>query len=605
MRRWGELFAPPLSVRTYMVGLMLAGVVPLLAFSAYLVLRSATHEQEILASTVRERSHAAAAAIDQELNLLRARLFILAASRHLQAGDFAAFHAQASELAKDTGLHIVLKAPDGQEIVNTRVPFGEKLPIAADLEATKHVVANGEPYISDIVIGALARVPVVAINVPVYDADRLDYVLGLDIAPQMPKIIAQLNLPDDWVAAVIDRQGRTVTRNREAARFIGQSVRPSTLERFRAADAGWFPGVSREGIPIYNAFAHIRSAGWVIGIGIPATVLFAPVRRSTMVLVGAGALAVGVALFVAGQISRRLARGIGALVTSANQLGRGERLALHPTGIRETDAVSTSLYRAAEQLHRSAAARDDAERELRASEQRYRTLAEALAAANDERTELLHRTVATQEAERRRIARELHDSFGQYLTALQLAFDAMEPICAADATSRQRLAELKHLTAELGHDCSRMAWELRPTVLDDLGLKNAIAQYIEEWAERSGRQIDLEIVVSDRRLPPAVETALFRVLQEAITNVVKHSGADHVSVILETTEGEVRLIVEDNGRGFRLDAARNGALDKSHLGLLGVRERLALLNGRLQVESTPNRGTTVYASVPLEEARVQ
>jgi signal transduction histidine kinase len=588
-----------------MVGLMFAVVVPLLAFSAYLVLRSAAHEQEILASTVRERSHAAAAAIDQELNLLRAHLFVLAGSRHLQAGDFAAFHAQASEVAKETGLSVVLKELSGQEIVNTRVPFGEKLPIAADLEAINHVVATGEPYISNIVIGALAQTPVVAINVPVYDDNRLVYVLGLDIAPQLPNILAQLNLPEDWVAAVVDRQGRTISRNHEAARFVGQSVRAATLERFRNADAGWFPGTSREGIPIYNAFAHIRSAGWVIDIGIPDAILFAPVRRSTMVLVGAGALAVGVALLVASLISRRLARGIGALVTSAERLGRGERVALQPTGTRETDAVSKSLYRAAEQLRRSAEARDEAERELRESEQRYRKLAEALTAANEERAELLHRTVATQEAERRRIARELHDSFGQYLTALKLAFDAMEPVCAADPTSRQRLAELKHLTTELGHDCSRMAWELRPTVLDDLGLKNAIAQYIEEWAERSGRQIDLEIVISEQRLAPAIETALFRVLQEAITNVVKHSGADHVSVILETTEGEVRLIVEDNGRGFRLDAAHNVALDKSHLGLLGVRERLALLNGSLQIESTPNRGTTVYASVPLEGARVQ
>ena len=137
--------------------------------------------------------------------------------------------------------------------------------------------------------------------------------------------------------------------------------------------------------------------------------------------------------------------------------------------------------------------------------------------------------------------------------------------------------------------------------LDELGLRNAITQYIDEWAELSGLHIDLEITLGDRRLPPDVETALFRVLQEAITNVVKHAGADSVGVILESIEGEIRLIIEDNGQGFQADQGAVVALGKSHLGLLGVRERLALVNGRLEVESTPGSGTTVYACVPIAE----
>jgi signal transduction histidine kinase len=595
----------PLSVRTQIVGLVLAVVVPLLAFSAFLVHRSAEHEQESMAGTVRERAQTASATIDHELSLLRARLFALAGSSYLQAGNFAAFHVQASQAVNVDGLRIVLSDLSGQEVINTRVPFGEKLPVTTDVDAIRRVVATGQPDISDLTRDAVTGEPVIAINVPVFRDDRLAYVLSLDVAPRIPRILARLELPKDWIAAVSDRKGFTIGRSREADRYTGQMVRPEIMQRYRASDSGWFPIISRDGVPVYNAFTHVRLAGWAVGMGIPDDILFAPVRRSTLVLMLAGVVTMLIALVTASVIGRHIAKPISELVTYAFIVGRGERIPLHSTGLMETDAVVRSLHQAGEHLHLSAAARDQTAEELRESEQKYRALAEALATANNERTELLHRTVMAQEDERKRIARELHDSLGQYLTALRLAFDAIEPACAADATARQRLLELKELADKLGRDFSRMAWELRPMALDDLGLRNAITHYLEEWAERSGLRIDLEISLGNLRLPADVETALFRVLQEAITNVVKHSGAHQVGVVLEVTGGEVRLIVEDDGRGFAIDDGSVLALGRTHLGLLGVRERLALVNGSLEVESAPHGGTTVYARVPIGEGPVQ
>jgi signal transduction histidine kinase len=576
-----------------------------LAFSAFLVLRSAEHEQEIMANTVRERTQAAAAAIDHELSLLRSRLFVIASSKHLQTGDLAAFHAQASDAAREHGLNIVLSDLSGQEVVNTRLPYGDRLPMTTAQEAIRRIVATGLPDISDLTTGAVSKRPVIAISVPVLRDDRLAYVLSLNIASRLPKVLAQLDLPVDWIVTITDRRGYTLARSREAERFVGQMGRPAILARFDAANDGWFPSLSREGIPVYNAFTHVKLAGWPVVIGIPDDILFAPVRRSTAILMLVGLATVAIAVIAASLIGRHIARPIRILVNYAEHVGSGERLPVHPTGIKETDAVAQSLHRAGEQLHQSGEAREHAAQELRESEQKYRALAEALAAANDERSELLHRTVMAQEAERRRIARELHDSLGQYLTALRLGFDAVAPICATDATARRRISELKDLTVELGRDFSRMAWELRPMALDDLGLRNAIIQYLEEWAERSGLHIDVEITLGDRRLPAAVETGLFRVLQEAITNVVKHSGADQVGVVLEATDGEVRLIVEDNGRGFQGNGGTDIALDRTHLGLLGVRERLALVNGSLEVESAAHGGTTVYARVPIAEGAEQ
>ncbi len=159
---------------------------------------------------------------------------------------------------------------------------------------------------------------------------------------------------------------------------------------------------------------------------------------------------------------------------------------------------------------------------------------------------------------------------------------------------------MKHLAGEIGHELNRIAWELRPRALDDLGLRRAVTQYLEEWADRSRLHIDLEINLDDRRLPQVIETAVFRVLQEAITNVVKHSGADRVGVVLNADDKEVRLIVEDNGHGFEIaQRSEDLALGIGHLGLLGLRERLALAGGNLEVESNAQAGTAVYARIPL------
>jgi signal transduction histidine kinase len=589
------------SIPGLLAGLILAVVVPLLAFSGFLVLRSAEHEQALMGEAVRERAQAAAATIDYDLSQLRAHLFMLAGARSLQTDDLAAFHAYATDFARDDGLYVRLYDVTGRELVNTAIPYGRPLPATADVDAIRQVVATGRPKVSDVTIGPRDNELSVGLNVPVMRDGKPAYVLSYDIAPRIPSLLEQLDLPPGWILALTDDRGYVLGRNRDVDHIVGRKGRDEINRHFFESEDGWFPSISREGVPVYNAFTHTRFGGWAVDIGIPDNVLFAPVLHSTLVLALVGGVAVCVALIFASVIARRVSTSIAALVSYADAVGRGERLPPHSPGIKEIDAVACSLDQAAEQLHRSAEARDHTARELRESEQKYRELSEALTAANEERTHLLHQIVATQETERTRIARELHDRLGQYLAALLLGLDAIGPTCTASPAARQRLAELRKLTTELGRDFSRMAWELRPMALDELGLRNAITQYLEEWAELSGLHIDLEITLGDRRLPPNVETALFRVLQEAITNVVKHAGADSIGVILESINGEIRLIIEDNGQGFQTEQGAVVALGKSHLGLLGVRERLALVNGRLEVESTPGSGTTVYACVPVVE----
>ncbi len=608
-RRFHRGLSAPLSVRTYMVGLILVVVAPLLIFSAFLVRRSAEHEQEITANSVRERTQGASATIDRELGALRARLFILATSTYLQTGDLVAFREQASDTASQLGLAIILSDPTGQELVDTHVAPGRPLPTMLDRDAIHRVAATGQPDVSNLAADAPAHEFMLALSVPVRRNDQLVYVLSFNVAPVMPQLLAGIELPPEWIVTISDRSGVTIARNRDPEQFVGQMGRKSVIERFHATDAGWIPLVSREGVPVYSAFARIKLAGWTIAVGIPDAVLFAPVRRSTTSLILAGVVTLALAMLLAVAIGRRIAKPLFALVSYADVVGRGERIGLHATGIQETDAVARSLHEASERLLRSAEDRNKAADELRRSERDYRSLAENLSVVNQERAELLQRTVTMQEEERTRIARELHDSIGQYVTALRLGMTAIERCVGAAGPANQRLAELKSLTDDLAGELNRMAWELRPMALDYLGLRGAVVQYLEEWGERAGLRVDLEISMDENRLPQPVETTLFRVLQEAITNVVKHSGASVVGVILEAMDGEARLIVEDNGRGFSLDNGEKHALGlqqmglqrlgKQHLGLLGVRERLALVKGTLEVESSPESGTTIYVRVPI------
>ena len=206
----------------------------------------------------------------------------------------------------------------------------------------------------------------------------------------------------------------------------------------------------------------------------------------------------------------------------------------------------------------------------------------------------LRRVVAAQELERKRLARELHDETGQALTSILLGLKAVED-AASREDAREAATSLRSLVVGTLHDVRRLAVELRPKALDDFGLVPALERLADSFSEQTGIEVDFEAGVEQERLPSEIETALYRIVQEALTNVVKHSGARHVSVVLSRKEGSVTALIEDDGRGFEA-----GGADGAGLGLVGMRERLGLLDGRLAIESTEGAGTTLVAEVPLQ-----
>jgi signal transduction histidine kinase len=205
----------------------------------------------------------------------------------------------------------------------------------------------------------------------------------------------------------------------------------------------------------------------------------------------------------------------------------------------------------------------------------------------------LRRVVEAQELERRRLARELHDEMGQALTSILLGLKALEER-TGDEASRAATQELRELVVSTLQDVRRLAVELRPTALDDFGLVAALERLTASFGEQTGISVDFETALADERLPEEVETALYRIVQESLTNVVKHARARRVSILLARKEGSVKAVVEDDGRGF--DPAEQAG---DGFGLVGMSERLALLGGRLEVESDADAGTTIAAEVPV------
>lgn len=215
------------------------------------------------------------------------------------------------------------------------------------------------------------------------------------------------------------------------------------------------------------------------------------------------------------------------------------------------------------------------------------------------RRELMRRLVTAQEEERRRISREIHDQLGQQLAALLLGLRALKQISQGRASTLAQIGQLESLVGQISEEMGQLARTLRPTLLDDLGLTAALNAYTEEWSRRTGVAVAFHSNMLDSaRLPPTVETTIYRVVLEALLNVFKHARASQVSLILEQREDSAVAIIEDNGQGFDAELVLERPAQWG-LGLLGMRERVELVDGTMTIESAEGSGTTVFVHIPI------
>ena len=384
----------------------------------------------------------------------------------------------------------------------------------------------------------------------------------------------QTNNPDVRYAFILDREGRV------AAHTFGGGFPPGLVRvNSVAADAHHHTAAiqTEEGVVWDTAVPVFDGKAGTARVGLSERRMRATVAAITTQLLLTTALVslvgIGAAIFLIWLLTRPVRQ----LVEATEAVRRGD---YSPRVRRWADDELGELADAFNVMTADLA-RADAERQEREQMRAF----------------YLRQIIAAQEEERKRIARELHDETGQALASVMVGLRNVEE-APSDGELHTRLADLRGVASATLESVRRLALELLPSVLDDLGLVAALRRYAAEYTARFKIPVEVQIVgLEDRRLASEIETALYRIVQEALTNVAKYARATHASVLLEHRDGQLTAIIEDNGCGFDAEAIlRSGAVE-NRLGLYGMRERAELIGGTLTVESQTGCGTTVYVRI--------
>lgn len=368
----------PRTLRSHLTLLVLVSVVPLLIFAVIIAALLEKQQRASLERSFRDTARALTVAVDHELASSILALEALATSQRLDTGDLEPFYREAQRvMATHPGwLTINLTDPSGRQLINLYAPFGAPLPSIGNLEDVRQTLDTGQPAISNLFVGLVLKRATVGMTVPVKRSGTLKYVLGarLDVAG-LSRLLSEGELPPDWVATIIDRNGIVIARTRGIETLLATPATPEFVARSRQSDAGSFRDVTRDGMPVYVAHSRSHPSGWTVGLGVPVAVVEAPGRTSRWAIIGGGCVFLLLAGVLASVFGRRIAGGIASLSASARALGQGEVPSL--TGgskISEIADVERDMVEAARQRADAVAARLKTEEALRESEEHTRLI---------------------------------------------------------------------------------------------------------------------------------------------------------------------------------------------------------------------------------------
>jgi PAS domain S-box-containing protein len=331
-------------------------VLPGLVFAAILLWRYASAERGRYEEEALGTAQRIMAAVDRELVGIQSAAQALSTSSSLLEGNFAAFQRQAEMTLRSwspqrlNDYAVVVRDITGQQVANTRLPWGSPLPKGANLPIDQQVIASKRPVIQDLFNGAAAGRPIISIRIPVLRDDTVTHVLSMAVEPRrIAEILLAQNLPASWIATVIDRADRVVARSRQHEVFVGKPAPEEFLRAARGTDGIW-EGQNLEGTEVLGAYARSGVSGWTTFVGVPAEIVQAPLRRSLWTLLGLGAALILLSLLLARVFARRIAAPVQGLVNLAHDLARGVPVAAPSTGLAEIDRGGCALASASQEL---------------------------------------------------------------------------------------------------------------------------------------------------------------------------------------------------------------------------------------------------------------
>jgi signal transduction histidine kinase len=482
-------------------------------------------------------------------------------------------------------------------------------------------IAEGKPVISDVYTEEMTRKKLIYALVPLRDKDGETIGLaGGEISPTnyaFSRVIQAIPLQPSRLIELIDSHGiviassdaRRVLTRTDHNEFLGNLIHQKksivgTCHRCHEEEA---TGAHRTEDTL--AFAPLSLAPWGVAVRERRAIVFAPSTDLKMWFAILGLISLATALLLSIGLSRSIVRPVRELAWATKRIGEGNLS--QPVAVESTDELG-SLARSVDEMRvRLADSLQSIQRQNLVLEQRVAERTRDLAASREKLCQLLKRVFTAEEEERKRVARELHDDTSQALNGILMSLDAVRFAVSPDDPVQVRLATIREHSLATLQGLHRLIRDLRPPVLDDLGLESAIRWVLESRLRDRGIDYGLEVDASwqehaarsDLGLGRAeLEVLLFRVIQEAVTNIVKHAHATHVRVTLRLEGALWVLRIQDDGVGFDTDSLARDAGDGADLagyGILGMQERVALVDGEMTIRSGPGAGTEITVVVPV------
>jgi signal transduction histidine kinase len=633
-------------VRLYLLALVAGGLIPLTLFAAFVAYENAQQQLETVKTSILSSTRAMAVAIDDHVHTRRIMLEGLARSPALQAGDLPAFHAEMVTLSRLLGGTVItLVRQDGTRVLFSALPPGAEVPGTSDPDLVRRVFETASTQISDVFTGAIRHEPVAAIGTPVTIGGVVRYSLHLTLNPSdFIRLLRAFVVPDQWPIGIVDRQGRFLARVPDNEKRVGELASQGWRSILaRTHEDNWDRSTSLEGAAIYNGQSPARESGFIVGIGVPAELIEAPLRRSLVNLAVGGCLVLGLGVLIAVLVARRLTDDLDALAAAAELVPVGiNRAPAVRSGLTEIEQISIALAASAHTVQARTEERDHADRALRATASDLRRLNETLEErieaeiATRLRTEEALRQAQKMEAIGQLTGGVAHD-FNNLLQVVQGNLEALrertrDEVPGPIGDELRQLADLALRGAQRGASLTHrlLAFSRQQPLSPEIVAPNKLVAGMSELVQRTlGEKIGIETVLAGGVWPifadaNQLENALLNLAVNArdampaggkltIETANCHLDEAYVAGHGVAAGQYVMISVTDTGTGIRPEF-----VDKvfepffttkpvgagSGLGLSQVYGFVRQSNGHVKIYSELGSGTSVKIFLPRVRAEV-